>query len=200
MKKRILNRFFEFGLMKTQSNSFLLGPDFYLRMLLPQSLKSILDGPQQAPALRLTSSEEIFPQQKAVSTFILEDGEAPFVYVVDNEPYLAELYTILLESNGCSVRAFTDRVRALAALEHEGRKPDLLITDSPGNFVLADQFMNLCLAVCPGLRILMASGLSQGDSRFSSVKPDRFLQKPFTPVEFLSEVRAALITKPRLHT
>lgn len=192
LKKRNLNGFFELGPMKTQTNIFSTTPDLSLRMLLQRSLKATLNGSQQAPAPRLTSSEEFLPQQKIVSTFILEDGEAPFVYVVDNEPHLTELYTIILDSKGCFVRPFSDRVQALAALEHEGRKPDLLIIDSLGNSVLADQFMNLCLAVCPGLRILMASGLSQSDVHFSSVKPVRFLQKPFTPEEFLSEVRVAL--------
>jgi hypothetical protein len=38
----------------------------------------------------------------------------------------------------------------------------------------------------------MASGFSQTFVRFSSVRPDRFIQKPFTADEFLKEVRAAL--------
>ena len=42
------------------------------------------------------------------------------------------------------------------------------------------------------LRILMASGVGQTEVRFSRAKPDRFIQKPFTPEEFRQEVMAAL--------
>ena len=48
------------------------------------------------------------------------------------------------------------------------------------------------LTAHPTLRILMVSGLSPDHLRFSKLRPDRFLQKPFTPEELRMEVRAAL--------
>jgi len=137
-----------------------------------------------------------FPQPGSASAVTWERAGAPLIYVVDNEPHLTELYTVLLEVTGCRVRAFNDRNEALATLKREDQKPDLLIMDHLGNSLSTDRFMKLCLQVCPGLRILMASGLNQHHLRFGSARPDHFLQKPFTPDEFLRAVKAALNTSP----
>lgn len=114
------------------------------------------------------------------------------IYIVDDEPRLTELYTIVLETAGYRVKPFTDRFDALIAIEKEKRKPDLLIVDYFGSSMLAERFMLRCRSVHNDLRILMASGMSQRDVHFLAVTPDRFLQKPFTTKEFLAEVRAAL--------
>jgi CheY-like chemotaxis protein len=118
--------------------------------------------------------------------------EAAFIYVVDNEEELIELYTLILKGSGYVVRGFSLRTDALALLRAERKKPDLLITDYCGLTMPVEEFMQQCLLLHPTLRILMASGLSQNFVQFSRAKPDRFLEKPFTPEEFLLEVRAAL--------
>jgi DNA-binding response OmpR family regulator len=143
-----------------------------------------------------TPSEEFLPLQHEASAFAPEIAEPPVIYVVDDEPLLTELYTIFLKSAGYLVKAFTDRVEALGALEGERRKPDLLVTDYFGSSMLADGFMRRCLIVHPNLRILMASGLSQADVHFFSIRPNRFIQKPFNAEEFLREVKAALVADP----
>ena len=99
---------------------------------------------------------------------------------------------MLLDGTGCLVKTFNDRAEALAALEADGRKPELLITDYRGHSMPTERFLHQCLAAHPALRILMASGCSQTDMRFSQARPDRFIQKPFTPEEFRQAVRAAL--------
>lgn len=148
------------------------------------------------PHLPRLTPPEGFLRQQNIAIFPRELATDPLIYVVDDEPHLTELYTTVLEASGCRVMAFNDRAEALTAIQRENRKPDLLVIDGLGNAMLADRFMKLCLAVCPRLRILMASGLSRSDVPFFSVRPDRFLQKPFTPEEFLHEVRAALVTGP----
>lgn len=117
------------------------------------------------------------------------------ILVVDDVESLTELYTDFLEAAGYIVWAFNDRAEALAALKADRAKPDLLITDYCGLSMSVDQFMRDCLLVHPTLRILMASGFSRTDMRFSQPKPDRFIQKPFTPEELRREVTAALTTK-----
>jgi CheY-like chemotaxis protein len=112
--------------------------------------------------------------------------------VVDDVPDLTELYSTLLEATGYIVRAFNDRAEALAALKADRTKPDLLITDYLGLSMRVDRFICHCLVVHPTLRILMASGFTRTDMRFSQATPDRFIQKPFTPEELRQEVRAAL--------
>jgi DNA-binding NtrC family response regulator len=119
-------------------------------------------------------------------------AEAGSIYVVDNDEALTELYVILLEAKGYRVRAFNDRAEALAALENDSKRPDLLIMDYLGHLMPLDRFVHRSLAVHPSLRILMASGLSPTEVRFSSARPGRFIQKPFTSEELLKEVRAAL--------
>ena len=116
----------------------------------------------------------------------------PLIYVVDDTPCLTRLYALLLEGTGCLVKTFIDRAEALAALKSDQKKPDLLITDYRGRSMPAERFMHQCLAVHPALRILMASGWSESDDRFSQVRPCRFIRKPFTPDEFRQAIRAAL--------
>jgi DNA-binding NtrC family response regulator len=122
----------------------------------------------------------------------LEIDECSSIYIVDDEPRLTDLYSIILEGRGYAVKAFNHRVEALASLKGDRRKPDLLIMDYLGHSMSVDQFMQRCLLAHPTLRILMATGFSQVDAKFSYIRPDRFLQKPFTADEFLQEVKAAL--------
>jgi DNA-binding NtrC family response regulator len=114
------------------------------------------------------------------------------IYAVDDDSDLIELYRLLLAEAGYRVRTFQHRAQALAALQVEVNKPDLLITDYFGFSMRVQEFMRACRRAHPALRILMASGLGRVDTLSSSVVPDRFLHKPFTPHEFLEEVRAAL--------
>lgn len=130
--------------------------------------------------------------QAGPSAWALEADDSSFVYVVDDEPRLTDLYSIILENTGYVVRTFNNRLDALASLKGEGKKPDLLIMDYLGHAMPVDQFMQRCLLAHPALRILMATGFSQMDARFSNIRPDGFLQKPFTAEEFLREVKAAL--------
>jgi DNA-binding response OmpR family regulator len=114
------------------------------------------------------------------------------IYAVDDVPRLTELYMNLLEPAGYVVTTFNDRGKALGSLAADRKKPSLLITDYIGISMPIDEFMQGCRAIHPGLRILMASGFGQQDMRPLRVKPDRFIQKPFTPEELRREVRAIL--------
>ena len=117
------------------------------------------------------------------------------IYAVDDLPPLTELYASLLEGAGHEVKTFNNRARALADLNVAGKKPALLITDYRGRDLPINQFMQGCRLVHPGLRILMASGLSEGEMEFSRVRQDRFIQKPFTLGELQQAVQAALDPK-----
>lgn len=131
-------------------------------------------------------------RRNVVSVSALCVAEAPLIYAVDDLPELTELYVTLLKATGYGVRAFNDRAKAMSALESDRTKPDLLITDYCGLSMPVDGFMHRCRVVHPTLRILMASGVGQTEVRFSQAKPDRFIQKPFTPEEFRQEVVATL--------
>jgi len=143
----------------------------------------------------VTSSEllqDVRQTENPLSAIAAENEEPFLVYVVDDEPGLTDLYTVILEVRGYLVRAFNSRIEALAQLKGDRRKPDLLITDYFAHAMSVDAFMRRCLLAHPNLRILVASGFCPIDARFLYIKPDRFIQKPFTAEEFLQEVEAAL--------
>jgi len=114
------------------------------------------------------------------------------VYAVDDMRPILDLYVLLLASVGCPVTAFHNRAVALAALATERRKPDLLITDYCGGGIPIGQFLRQSAALHPRLLILMVSGLHDPGWRTGSVRPDLFLQKPFTNDEFKRAVETAL--------
>ena len=151
---------------------------------------STFTGVKAVPVQWPSPSEDFF--QTSVSPSAPRSAEAGSIYTVDDNEGLTELYTILLEARGYTVRSFDNRADALAGLESDSEKPNLLIMDCLGHSMPVDRFMHRCLAVHPTLRILMASGLSPAELRFSGAWPDRFIQKPFTGEEFLKEVKAAL--------
>lgn len=117
------------------------------------------------------------------------------IYVVDDEEGVTELYAAVLKTVGHSVRTFNDRSAALTALTVENERPNLLITDYRGHAMPVDRFLRLCRTVHPTLRILMASAFHPTDVRFARPRPDRFLQKPFTPDELRQEVTATLAAR-----
>lgn len=151
-----------------------------------------LKAENRAPAMWSEFSDGFRWEQNPGSGIAAEQEESCLIYVVDDEPGLIDLYVIILEARGYIVRAFDNRVEALAQLKGDRRKPDLLIMDYFGHTVSIDGFMQRCLLAHPSLRILVATGFSQAGARFAHVKPDRFIQKPFTAEEFLQEVEATL--------
>jgi len=131
-------------------------------------------------------------QRNTPSSSTLRTPKTPSIYAVDDVPELTELYTTFLEATGYIVKAFNDRSEALAALKATQTKPDLLITDYLGLSMAVDGFMIRCLVVHPALRILMATGFGRTVVRACQIRPDRFIQKPFTLEELQQEVQAAL--------
>jgi len=134
------------------------------------------------------SAPQAIPEEK----FADAPTEALPIYIVDDEPQLTELYSIVLESAGYVAKSFNDRVEALAALKVETYKPGLLIMDYLGHPMPTERFMERCRFLHPMLRILVASGFNEFDRRSIVIQPDGFIQKPFTAKAFLQEVRATL--------
>jgi len=175
--------------MKARTKLFPIAPDFTPQI--PEPVMGLAFTAVKAVPIFWPSHSEGFVLSSPASS-AQRFAEAGSIYVVDNDEALTELYVILLEAKGYRVRAFNDRAEALAALENDGRRPDLLIVDYLGHLMPLDRFVHRSLAAHPTLRILMASGLSPAEARLSSARLGRFIQKPFTGEELLKEVRAAL--------
>jgi CheY-like chemotaxis protein len=114
------------------------------------------------------------------------------IYLVDDEPRLTELYSIVLEAAGYVAKPFNDRIEALTALKTETPKPGLLIMDYLGHPMPTERFIERCRILHPRLRVLLASGFNELDRRLASVRAEGFIQKPFTADAFLREVRATM--------
>jgi response regulator RpfG family c-di-GMP phosphodiesterase len=121
-----------------------------------------------------------------------EASQPVLIYAVDDLTRLTELYGSILETKGYLVKTFNHRAIALASLYAETRPPALLITDYVGVSMPINRFILACHVIEPKLRILMASGFAQAQMRFSSARPDGFLEKPFTPAEFVQAIETTL--------
>ena len=123
---------------------------------------------------------------------VAQPEEPLSIYAVDDHPLLTRLYAACLEAIGYVVQTFNLRTNALAALKSANKKPALLITDYRGYSMSANQFIYACRSIHPNLRILMASGLHEQEMHFCRIRPDHFVQKPFTIEELQQTVTAIL--------
>ena len=155
------------------------------------TLRRAFDGASNSKREKMKFLKPFLHQDDAYASGLYA-SESPLIYAVDDVPELTKLYTALLEASGYRVRTFNDRAEVVAALRMDRRKPELLITDCLGHSMPVERFMGHCLDVHPTLRVLMASSFNKTDAEIMRERPDRFIQKPFTPEEFQREVSAAL--------
>ena len=121
----------------------------------------------------------------------------PLIFVVDDEPLIGELLNIALTNAGFRVRIFTDPAVAAEAFEEIHPKPAVLATDYTMPHMDGLELIRRCLAVEPSVRTLLFSGNITAEMySFEQTKPQRFFAKPFTPSQFVEEVRA-LLQQPR---
>ena len=102
------------------------------------------------------------------------------IYVVDDEPMLLELATIVLEPLGYEVRTFRDPEEALQAFANAEPQPALVITDYAMHNLNGMDLVVQCKQSRPGQKVILVSGtVGQEVFENSPVKPDRFLAKPY---------------------
>jgi DNA-binding NtrC family response regulator len=115
------------------------------------------------------------------------------IFVLDDDPEQAEVLAQALMQYGRRVRAFSDPIRALAALTSDGA--DLLIADLSmpwidGKDVVASAHMRL-----PSLPIFLVSGYARG-ADIAAAEGVRFFPKPID----LEQLRAAVSSALRENT
>jgi CheY-like chemotaxis protein len=109
------------------------------------------------------------------------------IFVVDDEPMLLELASVILEPLGYRVKTFRDPQSAVEAFTSSEPQPSLIITDYAMHLIKA------CRKIQPQQRILMVSGtVDESIFRNSNVKPDRFLAKPYQAKQLVDLVAALL--------
>src|SRR5689334_5143246 len=117
----------------------------------------------------------------------------PLVFVVDDEPMLLELATVILEPLGFEMATFRDAETALHAFAGSQVRPDLLITDYAMHCMNGMDLIRECRRLKPEQKVLLISG-TVGPEVFhhASAKPDRFLAKPYQARELISLVTVML--------
>ncbi|HYE29824.1 MAG TPA: response regulator [Methylomirabilota bacterium] len=120
-------------------------------------------------------------------------ADPALIFVVDDEPMIGEVVSVILNLEGYRHRFFLNPKHALEAIERGEERPDLLLTD----FVMPPfnglELIERARHVLPGLRTILYSGnVGQDIINQCNVKPDAFLAKPFLPKALLELVAKTL--------
>ena len=106
----------------------------------------------------------------------------PLIYLVDDQPMLLDLAEMSLQSEGYSLKKFTDPEVALKAFLKARPKPVLLITDYAMGKMNGLELIEKCKKAKPDLKSILISGTAGAEIVLESpVKVDRFLGKPYQP-------------------
>jgi CheY-like chemotaxis protein len=117
----------------------------------------------------------------------------PLIFVVDDEPMLLELNTVILEPLGYRVFTFLDPVAAVRAFLLSDPRPALVITDYAMHPMNGLELISACRRVNPTQKIIMVSGtIGETIFRDAAEKPDYFLPKPYQCQQLTDLVRALL--------
>ncbi len=123
----------------------------------------------------------------------LEKGRRAAVFIVDDEPMVGEVVSVVLAMEGYQTRFFTSPTDALEAFENAEPKPDLLITDYMMGPMDGMELIGRCRGFSNDLRTVLYSGnLGNEGVGELGAKPDAFLSKPFLPKELIQTVKDVL--------
>ncbi len=133
-----------------------------------------------------------------LETFDKEGGAVPelgqLVLLVEDEPALRQLAVLMMERLGYRVAEAADGQQALALVEEEGIRPDVVLTDVLIPGMSGPELVDRLRRTVPDAQVIFMSGytddavtrLGAVDSRIN------FLQKPFTMGALGSMLRTVL--------
>jgi CheY-like chemotaxis protein len=115
------------------------------------------------------------------------------IYVVDDEPMLLELASVILEPLGYTVETFRSPESALRAFELAEPGPALVVTDYAMHTMTGLDLALACRRIRPNQKVLLVSGTVGPEIlRNAPVQPDRFLAKPYQAKQLIEAVGTAL--------
>jgi CheY-like chemotaxis protein len=111
------------------------------------------------------------------------------IYIVDDEPMLLDLAAVILEPLGYRIKTFRDPEEALRAYKAAEPPPVLIITDYAMHAMTGMELMEACRQIRPRQKVLLVSG-TVGPDIFgdTTIKPDRFLGKPYQSKQLIDLV------------
>jgi CheY-like chemotaxis protein len=121
------------------------------------------------------------------------ETHAKVIYVVDDEPMLLELATVILQPLGYTVKTFRDATSALEAFKAAKPLPVLLITDYSMHEMNGMDLIKACRQIQPDQKIVLISG-TVGEDIFRNFdeKPNQFLAKPYHSKQLVDAVEDLL--------
>lgn len=120
-------------------------------------------------------------------------GDLPLIYVVDDEPMLLELASVILEPLGFAVATFRDAETALQQFAKSVPHPILLVTDFAMHHMTGLELIAACRGLVPTQKILLVSGtVDERVFQHAQHKPDRFLPKPYQAHQLAHVVQTLL--------
>jgi CheY-like chemotaxis protein len=115
------------------------------------------------------------------------------IYVVDDEPMLLELASVILEPLGYTIETFRAPETAIRAFQAADPPPALIITDYAMHTMNGLELAEACRRIRPKQKILLLSGtVGEEVVRGSAIKPNRFLAKPYQAKQLIEAVEALL--------
>jgi CheY-like chemotaxis protein len=121
------------------------------------------------------------------------ETDAKLIYVVDDEPMLLELASVILQPLGYTVHTFRDATSALEAYAAAKSFPALVITDYSMHAMNGMDLIKACRQLFPRQKILLISGTVGDDIyRDSQEKPNQFIAKPYHSKQLVDAVEALL--------
>lgn len=118
-----------------------------------------------------------------------EGGPVKTIFVLDDDPEQAELMAQALTGRGRRVRAFSDPIRALAALSLDGA--DLLVADLSMPWIDGKDVVASAHLRRPELKIFMVSGYPRG-AEIAAEEGVPFFAKPIDLAQFRAAIDEAL--------
>jgi two-component system cell cycle sensor histidine kinase/response regulator CckA len=119
--------------------------------------------------------------------------DKPLIFVVDDEPMLLELATVILQPLGFALKTFRDPNLAIETFAAANPTPALIITDYAMHTKNGLDLIHECRRLKPKQKIILVSGtVSQDVYRDSPVKPDLFLAKPYHAKQLVDAVESVL--------
>jgi CheY-like chemotaxis protein len=115
------------------------------------------------------------------------------IYVVDDEPMLLELASVILEPLGYTIETFRGPETALQAFRAAEPPPALLITDHAMHIMTGLELVEACRQIQPRQKALLVSGTVGPEILHNApVQPNRFLAKPYQAKQLIEAVKAVL--------
>jgi signal transduction histidine kinase/ActR/RegA family two-component response regulator len=132
------------------------------------------------------------PEKEAVND--VATGQQETILVVDDEPQIAHVMQLMLESLGYRVVAHTSSRAALKAFETTPQAFDMVVTDMTMPELTGEELARNVLQISPGIPIILCTGFNEhmNEERARHLGIQRLVYKPIVRNALAEVVRSAL--------